>query len=70
MAEGALGSPLPVPTAPTTSWRSTERSTQNWRLIAFVFLPFAAGYYLSYLFRAINALISGQPDVRLIARRR
>jgi type IV secretory pathway TrbF-like protein/sugar phosphate permease len=38
----------------------TERSTQNWRLIAFVFLPFAAGYYLSYLFRTINALISGQ----------
>ena len=33
---------------------------QNWRLIAFVFLPFAAGYYLSYLFRSINALISGQ----------
>ena len=33
---------------------------KNWRLIAFVFLPFAAGYYLSYLFRSINALISGQ----------
>ncbi|MBR1256381.1 MFS transporter [Bradyrhizobium sp. AUGA SZCCT0240] len=30
-----------------------------WRLIARVFLPFAAGYYLSYLFRSINALISG-----------
>lgn len=30
-----------------------------WRLIACVFLPFAAGYYLSYLFRTINALISG-----------
>ncbi|QQO16730.1 MFS transporter [Bradyrhizobium diazoefficiens] len=30
-----------------------------WRLIASVFLPFAAGYYLSYLFRTINALISG-----------
>jgi MFS family permease len=29
-----------------------------WRLIARVFLPFAAGYYLSYLFRTINALIS------------
>jgi MFS family permease len=33
---------------------------RNWRLIAFVFLPFAAGYYLSCLFRTINALISGQ----------
>lgn len=30
-----------------------------WRLIACVFLPFSAGYYLSYLFRTINALISG-----------
>lgn len=30
----------------------------QWRLIACVFLPFAAGYYLSYLYRTINALIS------------
>ena len=29
------------------------------RLVAFVLLPFAAGYYLSYLFRSINALIAG-----------
>jgi len=29
------------------------------RLIACVVLPFAAGYYLSYLFRTINALIAG-----------
>src|SRR5258708_8866395 len=32
--------------------------SKAWRLIACVFLPFAAGYYLSYLFRTINALIS------------
>jgi len=32
----------------------------NWRLIVCVFLPFAAGYYLSYLFRTINTLISGR----------
>jgi type IV secretory pathway TrbF-like protein/sugar phosphate permease len=38
----------------------TRYLTQNWRLIVLVFLPFAAGYYLSYLFRTINALISGQ----------
>lgn len=31
-----------------------------WRLIARVFIPFAAGYYLSYLFRTINALISNR----------
>ncbi|WFU39181.1 MFS transporter [Bradyrhizobium sp. CB82] len=30
----------------------------NWRLVLNVFLPFAAGYYLSYLFRTINSLIS------------
>jgi MFS family permease len=28
-------------------------------LIAFIFLPFTVGYYLSYLFRTINGLISG-----------
>lgn len=31
----------------------------TWRLIATVLLPFAAGYYFSYVFRTINALISG-----------
>jgi type IV secretory pathway TrbF-like protein/sugar phosphate permease len=31
----------------------------RWRLVAFVFLPFAAGYYLSYLFRTVSALIAG-----------
>ena len=31
----------------------------TWRLIGTVLLPFAAGYYLSYAFRTINALISG-----------
>lgn len=29
-----------------------------WRPIVLVFLPFASGYYLSYLYRTINALIS------------
>jgi MFS family permease len=29
------------------------------RLVVCVLLPFAAGYYLSYLFRSINALIAG-----------
>ena len=41
------------------NWRKTkERRVGAWRLIACVFLPFAAGYHLSYLFRTINALIS------------
>jgi predicted MFS family arabinose efflux permease len=37
----------------------SEKSTPSkWRLILSVFLPFAAGYYLAYLFRTINAAIS------------
>ncbi len=39
--------------------RSIIALAQKWRLIAFVFLPFAAGFYLSYLFRNINAVIAG-----------
>ena len=35
------------------------------RLIACVLLPFAAGYYLSYLFRTINALIAGDLTAEL-----
>ncbi|WP_316398859.1 MFS transporter [Bradyrhizobium sp. 33ap4] len=31
-----------------------------WRLTGRVFFPFAAGYYLSYLFRTINALIASR----------
>jgi MFS family permease len=34
------------------------KQLSNWRLIISVFLPFAAGYYLSFLFRTINASIS------------
>jgi MFS family permease len=37
---------------------SKEPSLPKWRLILSVFLPFAAGYYLAYLFRTINAAIS------------
>ena len=35
------------------------------RLIVCVLLPFAAGYYLSYLFRTINALIAGDLTAEL-----
>jgi sugar phosphate permease len=31
---------------------------KHWRPILFVFLPFSAGYYLSYFFRTINALLA------------
>jgi type IV secretory pathway TrbF-like protein/sugar phosphate permease len=33
---------------------------QGWRLILRVFLPFTAAFFLSYLFRTINALISSE----------
>jgi len=35
------------------------------RLVVSVLLPFAAGYYLSYLFRSINALIAGDLTAEL-----
>ena len=35
-----------------------EKPLSKWRQIFSVFLPFAAGYYLAYLFRTINAAIS------------
>lgn len=37
---------------------SRETPLSKWRLILSVFFPFAAGYYLSFLFRTINAAIS------------
>ncbi|MCL4765416.1 MAG: MFS transporter [Hyphomicrobiaceae bacterium] len=37
----------------------TGESKRIWHLLATVLLPFAAGYYLGYLYRTINALISG-----------
>jgi MFS family permease len=33
--------------------------TENWRLTLRVFLPFVAAYYLSFLFRTINATVGG-----------
>src|SRR3954469_19525522 len=39
------------------SKKADMQVTRTWRLTLRVFLPFAAGYYLSYLFRTINALI-------------
>jgi hypothetical protein len=58
----ASGPPVPAKNGRV----SKERQVETWRLIACVFLPFAAGYYLSYLFRTINALISGHliSDIR------
>jgi len=59
-AEPILGSSVPAPIRPPASQRPAPHPTRNWHLIAFVLLPFATGFYLSYLFRTINALISSQ----------
>ena len=52
----------PKPTAdgaePSKLEADPEKTLSTWRLILSVFLPFAAGYYLSFLFRTINASIS------------
>jgi MFS family permease len=37
---------------------ANEKPLSKWRMILSVFLPFTAGYYLSFLFRTINASIS------------
>lgn len=34
-----------------------EAAPTGWRLLAMVFLPFAAGYYLSFLFRNVNSVV-------------
>src|SRR5216684_7353762 len=50
----------PTPIAEPVFPRPARRPNHDWRLIVLVFLPFSVGYYLSYLFRTINALISAQ----------
>src|SRR5215470_35995 len=52
--------PIAVPARPRRPGKPAENITRGWQLIACVFLQFAAGFYISYLFRSINALISGQ----------
>jgi len=56
----ALDGALPrILSKPAAVRATTTTDNHTWRLIATVLLPFAAGYYLSYIFRTINALISG-----------
>jgi MFS family permease len=53
------GSPSPGLESVCETRTSKESALRKWRLIGCVFLPFAAGYYLSCLFRTITSLISG-----------
>ncbi|CCD98041.1 MFS transporter [Bradyrhizobium sp. STM 3809] len=36
------------------------RGIAGWAVVALVFMPFAAGYFLSYLFRTINGVVSAR----------
>ena len=48
----------PDPERVVTSDASQKHHLSTWRLILSVFAPFAAGYYLAYLFRTINSAIA------------
>jgi predicted MFS family arabinose efflux permease len=50
----------PVPASRDLPDEPAQNPMRGWRLIACVLLPFAAGFFISYLFRSINALISGE----------
>ena len=57
--------PVATAEAPLPSWhvaarRAQVRATPHWLLILRVFLPFAAAYFLSFLFRTINGTIAEQ----------
>ena len=43
---------------PAVERDNASRATSLTRVVVLVLLPFVSGYYLSYLYRSINALIS------------
>ncbi len=49
-----------APASLSISQQSGATRRQSWRLILRVFLPFTAAFFLSYLFRTINAVISSE----------
>jgi type IV secretory pathway TrbF-like protein/nitrate/nitrite transporter NarK len=49
-----------APASLSISRQSGTTHRQSWRLILRVFLPFTVAFFLSYLFRTINALISSE----------
>jgi sugar phosphate permease len=56
----AMASACSVPASLSILQQSGTTRLQNWRLILRIFLPFTAAFFLSYLFRSINALISSE----------
>jgi MFS family permease len=51
-------SPLDLPGRSAVEREEASRATSLARVVLLVLLPFVSGYYLSYLYRSINALIS------------
>jgi Major Facilitator Superfamily len=56
----AMASACSVPASLSILQQSGTARLQSWRLILRIFLPFTAAFFLSYLFRSINALISSE----------
>jgi MFS family permease len=56
----AMTSTCSVPASLSILQQLGATRLQNWRLILRIFLPFTAAFFLSYLFRSINALISSE----------
>ncbi len=55
---GQPASPLGPPGRAAVEREPASRATSPARVVLLVLLPFVSGYYLSYLYRSINALIS------------
>ena len=49
---------MPMPTESSTRTRAVAAIGTCWRPVLLVFLPFSAGYFLSYFFRTINAVLA------------
>src|SRR5258708_1383735 len=60
VAEQLAASTCSAPARLSILRQSVRTRRQNWCLILRVFLPFTAAFFLSYLFRTINALISSE----------
>ena len=43
--------------------QQTAQKIMRYRRLLLVFLPFAGGYFLSYFYRTINAVISAEPNL-------
>ena len=56
----AFGTPISQPYRPMTAVSTATPQRRLRKLVLTVFLPFAGGYFLSYLYRSTNAIIAPQ----------